>query len=454
MSTGPLHQLAAFAAATDIRELPVDVVKKTRACLLYAAAVGIAGTGARQPRQAAAAVVEGGGQATCFQDGQRRSSRTAAFANGTLFHARVQDDAHPAGHVGVVVVPAALAVAEAAGSSGADLLAALVAGYETALRIGRDHTSDLSARGFRTTPTYGVFGAAAAASRLSRLDAAHTAHALALAANMAGGLREFSEAGSEDFPFQAGCAAMNGVLAAELAASGATGASTALDGAAGFFRAFGERDRDYAARISDGLGRDFELMAVTYKPYPICQFHRAIVQGSRSLSERAGASELTALAIHMHPFEADFFGVRYKGPFVSFPQTFMSAAFCAALAWTRGVVTLAGLTDFSAQDVLDVVVKVEIIADPARARYAPRLVAPLSDGSTLSWEEREGANSYALTWETAGHMTKALCVEAGVATHAEGLINLVSVLGKDLHVDPLIGLICNACTAARDTLRS
>ena len=80
-----------------------------------------------------------------------------------------------------------------------DLIAALVAGYETALRIGRDHAADLSARGFRTTPTYGVFGAAAAAGRLLGLDERTMTHALALAANMAGGLREYSESGSEDF---------------------------------------------------------------------------------------------------------------------------------------------------------------------------------------------------------------------------------------------------------------
>ena len=49
----------------------------------------------------------------------------------------------------------------------------------------------------------------------------------------------------------------------------------------------------------------------------------------------------------MHPFEADFFGVRFAGPFTTFPQTFMSAPFCAALAWARGDATLAGLTDFA-----------------------------------------------------------------------------------------------------------
>jgi 2-methylcitrate dehydratase PrpD len=453
MSPAPLRQLAAFAAATDVQRLPADVVEKAKACLLYAAAVGIASTATRQPGQAAAAVEgEVGGASTRFYDGRMCGPGAAAFANGTLFHARVQDDAHPAGHVGVVVVPAALAMAEAAAGSGADLLAALVSGYETALRIGRDHTTDLSARGFRTTPAYGVFGAAAAAARLLRLDVERTAHALALAANMAGGLREFAEAGSEDFPFQAGSAAMSGILAAQLAAGGATGAVSALEGVAGFFRAFGEPGRNYAARLTDGLGLDFEITAVTYKPYPICQFHRGIVRGCFALRERACGQRLSSLTIRMHPFEAGFFGVKFKGPFVSFPQTFMSAAFCAALAWSRGAVTLAGLNEYRAQDVLGLVPSIDIAADPGRPRYAPLLEARLDDGSMLNWEEYEGNGAYALTWENSCQMTHALCAEMDAGAHAGPLIKIVSGLQEAPGVDPLVGAIGKACLAARGPL--
>ena len=238
-----LRELARFAARTDARTLPPEVVAKGKACLLYGMAVGIACMRVAQPAQAARATAGAGtGAATRFFDDAKCDAGLAAFANGVLFHSRVQDDAHPAGHVGVVVIPAALAMAETLAADGADLIAALVAGYETALRIGRDHAADLSARGFRTTPMYGVFGAAAAAGRLLGFDERTMTHALALAANMAGGLREYSESGSEDFPFHAGTAAGNGIMAARLAAAGATSGPTALDGKAGFFRAYGERD--------------------------------------------------------------------------------------------------------------------------------------------------------------------------------------------------------------------
>lgn len=454
--TAAIFGLARFASRTDARELPAPILQKAKACLLYGMAVGLAGMRTGQAAQAARAVALGddaiadregaNGKATRFFDGAKCDAAPAALANGTLFHARVQDDAHPAGHVGVVVIPAALAMAEATRASGADLLAALVAGYESALRIGRDHAADLSARGFRTTPVYGVFGAAAAAGRLLRFDDGTMANALGLAANMAGGLREFAASGSEDFAFQAGTAAANGITAARLAAAGAGSSASILEGEAGFYRAFGKDGRRYGARLAADLGKAFEIMGITWKPYPICQFHRGIVRGSLALRSRARGASLAALTIRMNPFEADFFGVRFSGPFATFPQTFMSAPFCAALALARGEVTLAGLTDFGAADVLGLVPRIKVVSDERRQRYAPRLEARLANDTALEWEDEERADAYLLTWDTACAMATTLSAEVGV--HAENLTTAVRGLETVPSVGPLIGALRDACRSA------
>ena len=441
-----LRELARFAARADARDLPAPVAEKAKACLLYALAVGAGGMRAVQPACAAVAQRATGGGSTRFFDGASCDAAIAAFGNGTLLHARVQDDAHPAGHVGVVVVPAGLAAAESAGAAGRDLLAALVAGYEVALRIGRDHAADSSARGFRTTPLYGVFGAAAAAGRLVGLDHEAMTHALSLAANTAGGLREYAEAGSEDFPYQAGFAAGNGIAAARLAAAGATSGPSVLDGKAGFYRGFGEGGRDYASRVAERLGERFEMMAITYKPYPICQFHRGVVRGFCALRERACGRGLVAARVRMHPFEADFFGVRYDGPFATFPQTFMSVPFCAGLAWSRGDVTLAGLTDFDDQDVLSHVPRIEVISDPRRDRYAPAIEAHLSDGTVLEWQDGDAADAYRLTWETAHDMAARLGAEAGV--DLAPLATAVDAVDEAPDVAAIVAAMRGACVAA------
>jgi 2-methylcitrate dehydratase PrpD len=444
-----LLALARFTSDLEFSRLPPAIVVKAKACLLYALTVGAAGLRAEQARQVVEAFAAAGkGKTVRFFDGRKVDPICAALANGTLFHARVQDDAHPAGHVGVVVVPAALAMAEAAGANGPKLIAALVAGYEVALRIGRDHAADLSARGFRTTPAYGVFGAAAAASLLLGLDAERVAHALALAANMAGGLREYSEAGSNDYALQAGTAAANGIVAARLAAAGASGAASALDGRAGFFRAYGETGRTYGTRLTEDLGSHFEMEAITYKPYPICQFHRGVVRGAAKLRESAQSTPLKALTVRMHPFEADFFGVRFAGPFSTFPQTFMSIPFCAALAWTSGTATFDGLNSFAARDVLAVVPRVEVVADAARARYQPQVIARLQDGRSLEWQD-DGAAGYSLTWDTAVGMTHSLCGEAGIdEARAKALIAAVRGLDAASGIGAVTTAMKNACRNA------
>jgi 2-methylcitrate dehydratase PrpD len=449
-----LQHLARFAAATDITGLPPRMVRKAQACVLYGVSVGIAARGTAQPHIALRAedvATPAHAAATRLLDGMRCAEGEAAFANATLFHARCQEDAHLAGHVGAVVVPAAIAAAEAAGSAGTDLLAAIVAGYEVALRIGRDHASDLSARGFRTTSAYGVFGAAAAAARLRRLDSDQTCHALALSASMAGGLRAFVAAGTDEFAYQAGFAARNGLLAAALAASGATGPTDILSGDAGFFRAFGEASRDYAAALLQDLGVGFEMEAVAYKPYPVCQFHRGIVHGLLQLRTEVAGAPAERIEIRMHPGEADFWGVRFTGPFRRFPQAFMSAPLCAALAWQRGAVRLAELHDFGPPPPL--VARVDVLADPGRDRYCPHISVLLTDGRRLAWDERAGSAGFNLDWNAALDMSGRLLAESEVPDALQaGLVGAVDRLAAGGDVAAVIAATRDALMAAAATL--
>lgn len=444
-----LEALARFTASIDTAALPVAIVRRAQACLLYGLAVATASAETKPPHMAAAALDAEGhlatGRSTRLLDGKRNTAVCAAFANAVLMHARTQEDAHPAGHLGVVIVPAALALAEHVDASGNELLAAIVAGYEVALRIGRDHVADASRRGLRSTPLYGVFGAAAAASRLLRLGPHETMNALGLAANAAGGLREFVQAGTEEFPFHAGMAARNGISAAFLAQAEVVAAPTSLDGAAGFFRAFGDAGTNYGRRIEQRLGQDFELEQVTYKPYPTCQFHRSVVRGVLHLRERSQGAELQSMRIRMHPFEADFFGVRYAGPYTSFSQTFMSAPYCAALAWSSGAVTYRGLHDFEAPATLRTIARVEVIADPERSRYMPHIALRYADGKECAWEERAGAEDFRLTWEAAETMTRALAREAGVPEASE--LRLVESIRR-LPGSDTVAQVISACRSA------
>jgi len=449
-----LAALAGFAAGTRPRRLPGEVVRQAQACLLYGLSVGIASARAEAPRAAAAAMdweyADSHGGATRLFDGRGLPASAAAFANGVLLHARVQEDAHPAGHVGVAVVPAALAVAEQVDAAGADLLCGIVSGYETALRIGRDHAADASARGFRTTSLYGGFGAAAAAARLMRLSPERTRDALALAASAACGLREFVNAGSEEYPLHAGYAARNGISAAACARAGTAAAPSSLEGGAGFFRSYGQPDGRYDGRLADRLGDEFEFRQVTYKPYPTCQFHRSVVSGVLALRRQLAPGALRHMALYMHPFEADFVGVRHAGPFRQFSQTFMSAPFCAALAWVDGHVGYEGMHRYDDARILDTIARIDVVSDPSVARYQPRIVAVDEAGAQRQWTETSGSHAYQLTWEAAVAMSGVLCDEAGVpAPMARALVDATEALAGAPSVSALARAAASATARAR-----
>lgn len=452
--TSPLSALAEFAAGVSLATTPEPVVRKAKALLLYAIAVGV--TSARAPvlQQVTRALrreygmAGADGAATALIDGSRHPLGAAAYCNAVLCHVRIQDDAHPAGHMGTIVVPAALAAAEYHRARGGELLSAVIAAYEVALRIGRDHAADLSQRGFRTTPIYGSFGAAAAGARLLGLDAKGMLHALATATHAMGALREFADAGTDEYPYQAGYAARNGLTAALLAAEGISGTASALTGRAGFFRAFGKPDKDYAARLLEGLGSHYETGRVTYKPYPGGQWHRSVIHAVTRLREQAPDATLESARIHMHPFEARFLGVDYNGPFGTYAQAFFSMPFCAALAWLHGTVTFAALNRFDDPAVLDIVARTRVVSDDACERYKPVIRITLRDGRTLERTESAGEDVYNLTWDIAVDMTRRFCNEAGVpAPRAQALIDAVVGLDGADNVKTLIDAATSAAAA-------
>ncbi|MDP2618795.1 MAG: MmgE/PrpD family protein [Hyphomicrobiales bacterium] len=184
-------------------------------------------------------------EATVAGAAKRFPVQSAAYANAMAAHADETDDAHPASvtHPGCAVVPAALAMAESRGATGAEMLAAIVIGYEICARIGTALGGGrfIVERGFDSHSFGAVFGAAAAAATLAKLDRRQCQSVLSLAAHQAAGLatlfrdREHLE---KAFVF-AGMPARNGVAAVLSVERGLVGVDDVFDGSPSFFSAFG-----------------------------------------------------------------------------------------------------------------------------------------------------------------------------------------------------------------------
>jgi 2-methylcitrate dehydratase PrpD len=180
----------------------------------------------------------GGNRATLIGSPARASVAEAAFANATTAHGLVQEDMHTASvsHIGVVVWPTLLALAEVQRATGRAFVAAGVVGYQVMARVGQALITKEVAQRFRPTGLVGAVGGAAAGARLLRLSEDETVNALALAANTAGGLNEWPRSGGGEMFFHPGFAARNAVTAVLLARAGAEASESALDGPAGLRR--------------------------------------------------------------------------------------------------------------------------------------------------------------------------------------------------------------------------
>lgn len=270
------QELARFVVRLDGATLGGEIVALAKGLVLDH--LGCAARGSRSPTAAAcarmlAAIAAAQEPATAVVGGLPVRAEWAIFANGVAAHSIELDDTHSASssHPGVVVLPAALAAAELAGSSGADLLAAVVAGYEVAGRVGRAlDPAAVYARGFHPTAIVGPLAAAATVGKLLGLCESELAHALGIAASTSAGRLEFLHDGSWTKRFHPGHAGHSGYLAARLAEAGFTGPVTAFEGRDGMLRGYGAADREHL--LVEGLGDPFELEQTSIKPHACCRY--------------------------------------------------------------------------------------------------------------------------------------------------------------------------------------
>lgn len=286
--SAPTRALAEYLAAAPTADLPPAVVTKACAHILDTVAAMV--SGAQLPAGKRGAAFAAGqypsGPATVIGAGFTTRPVDAALANGMSAHADETDDSHPGSlsHPGCGVVPAALAVAEELGSSGADVVRAVVAGYDVGTRVvmalGRPPT--LAEHASYSTHAYvAQFGAAAAAAVLHRLDERGARYALSYAAQSASGVNSWLRDGShveKAFVF-GGMPAANGVRAASMVASGSDGVEDVFGGHPNFLDAV-SGERANPELLADGLGERYEIHRTNIKKFAVGSPAQAAVQAT------------------------------------------------------------------------------------------------------------------------------------------------------------------------------
>jgi 2-methylcitrate dehydratase PrpD len=300
-----IETAAEWICGLEAAAVPAPVRKVARDCFIDT--LGVALAGATRPVvnkvRALAGRAYARGDATVLGGQGRMSPNAAALVNGAAAHALDFDDNCYAGfvHGSAVIVPAALAVAEAEDSPGAELLTAFVAGCEVEFAAGDAATPHLYEKGWWTTGVLGPIGAAAAAARVMKLDATKTAHAIGLAIAGTGGAKACF--GTDGKPALCGRAAEAGVVAALMAREGCSGPTNAFEDSRGFANLF--NDRIFEAECFTRLGRDWRLLkpGVDFKRVPVCLSAHAALDAVMDImaEHRIRAADIEAVICDVGP---------------------------------------------------------------------------------------------------------------------------------------------------------
>lgn len=339
------RKLGGFLVSISYDALPIEVRERVKALTLDLVGIMVR---ARHDAESTPAMIAAagrlgltGGACTVIGDAAGYAPPGAAMLNGTLAHSLDFDDTHASSslHPSAPITPAAFAAAEISGADGRELIAAIVAGYETQIRLSLalDPAAHYD-RGFHPTATCGAFGAAAAAGRLLGLDAEGYANAFGIVLSMAAGSMQFLVNGAWTKRSHVGHAAMCGLIAATLAKEGYKGAADAIEGKWGFLHAYAPAAS--ANKVVDELGQRWETLKIAVKPFPSCRYGHAALDGILRLAREhhIQASDVEGVVVGLP--EPGWKLIGDPEPAKQSPQSVVdgqfSMAFCAAVALRTG----------------------------------------------------------------------------------------------------------------------
>ena len=361
-----------------LNNFPSEAVTIGKRCLIDGLGVVLAGSttdASRIVREHVSARREAEESSVVGQGARRVTASSAALVNGTSGHALDFDDTQLSTtadrifglltHPTVPPMAAALAVGERQHATGVQFLEAFLTGFEVECKISEALHPFHYKKGFHSSGTIGTFGAMAATAKLLRLTPEQTAHALAIAASMASGIRV--NFGTMTKPLHVGRAAQNGVMAAELAASGFTGGGEALDGPWGFFQVFSFGEGFDPDRIVGVIGNPLTIVSpgVSIKPYPCGVLGHPSMDAMRTLVVTHDVKPEMIRAIRLRAGSNILNPLRYRIAKSELEAKFCPAFMLSSIALRRK----AGIHEFSDAFVLSppvqaMMARVETVLDP------------------------------------------------------------------------------------------
>lgn len=386
------EKLAEFATLLEYSNLAEDVLIKSKMCVLDILGTALFGSTRIEGKIVAEFAMNMGTkeESTIIGSGWKTCAPHASLANGTMAHSFELDDTYlPAiHHPGSVVITAALSIGEKEHSSGEEVMAAIVAGYEVMNRIGESLGGDNTMRGFFATGTNGPFGAAVAAGKLLGLNEDQMVSALGIAGSQAAGLLECLSGGGETKRLGAGIASQSGVTSALLAQKGFKGPTAIIEGKYGYCRVYS--DKCDLSRLTTNLGSNYSILSTAFKLYPCCKALHAPIDAAMKLANdhNLKPEAIEGIVVGGYGKFVDMHAI-YEPPDTLAAQ--FSLPYTIAVAIFRRRLGHDEFTDTSIRDpkILELAKKIKITVDhelaPLWPKHAPgKVTIRLRDGTEYS----------------------------------------------------------------------
>ncbi|WP_226482737.1 MmgE/PrpD family protein [Natrinema amylolyticum] len=348
--TDPCSDLATFVASVSFDGVPDEAVSLIERAVLDTVGVTLAGSATDTARRIISAVGSDSGETTVLGTDDSLPLSDAVFVNATAGHCLDFDDVALSvmdGHPSVPMVAPLLAVGERRNATGAELITAYAAGFETQHYVARPISPTHYEDGWHATSTVGTFGTAAAVSRLLELSAEEVAHALNIAASMPAGLKR--NFGSMTKPVHVGQAARSGTTAALLAAEGVTADSAAITGDRGFLDLYSSEDPDLERFPTPGSEWALLSDGIDVKKYPCCYYTHAAIYGAAELAKEHDIDPETIDDVHVTASQGAEDALHHADPSTGLEAKF-SMEYVVACALVDGHV---GLTAFDDERIND-----------------------------------------------------------------------------------------------------
>ncbi|MBV9189967.1 MAG: MmgE/PrpD family protein [Betaproteobacteria bacterium] len=393
------HGLAQFVSALRYEQIPAEVRERLKLLILDAFGCALYGADLEWCRILRRTVADKDDSCAVWGTRERMSAPHSALVNGTQVQSFELDDVHRAGvlHVGAVVLPALLAVAELKRNvSGREFLAAAAAGYETGPRVGLCMGPEHIGQGWHSGATVGVFAAGAAAARGLKLDTGKTVHALGIAGTQSAGLMA-AQYGAMVKRMHAGRAAQSGLYGGLLAEQGFTGIENVFEAEYGGFATTFSRstDRFHLDELTAGLGTSWQTMGVALKFYSCVGSNHTTLDALRALKDehKFRAEDVERIVVHGSQVTADHVGWKYEPSGMTAAQ--LNLPFCTATLLIEGDCFVDQFKPGVERDPkrMALAERVEVIADPqitalgAKHRHRVRVEVALKGGRNLQMQE-------------------------------------------------------------------